>query len=220
MSQIPTTNIRLRANIRSEYGGSSSNVSLGNYYRSVNNSANVDNSAVIPFNAKAILDNPYYPAIGPSTNYARHRQEYRQQNAFGNWVPVANTNISCIWYWAGNIVGNLNLPATEANSTANTACPTSTNNGSASFYGNTAGYFYFTPDTNYPWSGQSFTESSMGISSTFTQGNVFGVLTRIYTNIYSIWRTKAQAAYTAYYNQTVPTTGEISMGDFKNQQNP
>ena len=81
-----------------------------------------------------------------------------------------------------------------------------------------AGYFYFTPDTNYPWSGKSF--QSMILS--FTQGNIFGSTEqRIqYTNIYSIWRTKAQAAYTAYYNQTVPTTGappDISMGDFKNQ---
>ena len=48
MAQIPTTNIRLRDNIRNEYGGNFTNVSLGNYYRYVDNSSLVDNSAIIP----------------------------------------------------------------------------------------------------------------------------------------------------------------------------
>ena len=218
MAQIPTTNIQLRTNIRSEYGGSSSNVSLGNYYRSVNNSANVDNSAVIPYNPKYYLDNPYYPAIGPSTNYARWQTEFRQQDAGGFWVLVPGTTLDFEWKWAGQVKGTLSIPAT--NSPNNPACPTSYVGGPSVSYGSTSGYFYFTPDTNYPWSGQTFTELSMGISNTFTEGLIFGVTTRMYTIIYSIWRTKAKAAGIAYYNQTVPTTGEISMGDFKNQQNP
>jgi len=222
MAQIPTTNIRLRSNIRGEYGGSSSNVSLGNYYRFVNNTGLVDNSAVVPYNPKYYLDNPYYPAVGPSTNYARWQTEQRYQNAGGFWVLVPNTTIDFTWYWAGQVKGTLSIPVT--NSPNNPACPTSYVGGPAVSYGSTSGYFYFTPDTNYPYIGQSFTELSMGISNTFTQGTVFGVPIRTYDIKYSIWRTKGRAAYTAYYNQSVPQNGanppDISMGDFKGQYNP
>ena len=223
MSQIPTTNIRLRSNIRNEYGPSSSlNVSLGNYYRFVNNTGNVDNSAVIPYNPKYYLQNPYYPAIGPSVNYARWKTEVRQQNAGGFWVLVPGTTIDFEWYWAGYLKGTLSLPVTV--SPNNPACPTSYVGGPPVSYGDTNGYFYFTPDTNYPWSGQTFTELSMGISNTYTEGLVFGVTTRVYSIKYSIWRTKGKAAYTAYYNQTVPQNGanpsDISMGDFRGQYNP
>ena len=218
MAQIPQTDIKLRANIRAEYGGSYQNVSMSEYYRFVDNSELVQDSVIVPYNPKAILENPYYPAIGASTNYARWQYEYRQQTPTGSgpWNLIPGTDIVRVWFWQGQIVGDRTDPISTA--AVNFASPNA-------FYGDENNYFYFTPAANYPWPEQTFIEPEMFISNTFTTDEIFGVPVRQYTKKYSIWRTLGKSSYPEYYNQTVPqnraVSGEqISMGDFRGQENP
>jgi hypothetical protein len=91
-------------------------------------------------------------------------------------------------------------------------------------YGDTNDYFIFTPDTNYPWIGQTRTVQSMFVGNSVLVFGSGATAVYLWQNYYALWATKALAAYTAYYNQTVPADGavpaDISMGDFKSQENP
>ena len=216
MAQIPTTNVKLRSNIRQEYGGSSGNVSLGNYYRYVDNTGLVDNSAMIPANPRYYFNQYYTPnsngsGSGGSTNYAKKTTILRDVN--GTYIP--NTDITREWRY-----GSTNPFATTVDQNTAGTNPSAP----GSFYGDTSNYFYFTPDTNYPWSGQSRSVQSMFVFNSVTVFGSGATQIQLWQNYYGLWRTKGKAAYRGYYNQNIPQNGanppDISMSNFRGQYNP
>jgi len=214
MAQIPTTNIRLGANIRNEYGGNPTNISLSNYYRFVSNAALVDNSTIVPFDPRFYFNTAYTPSstgsgAGGSTNYAKLTSFFVNVNN----QYVANTNISRQWRY-----GNSQPFATTTTVNDpydNPAAP-------GAYYGDPNNYFYFTPDTNYPWSGQTRSIQSMFIASQYTAGTGYVTGLYLYQVYTALWVTQAKEAYQALINQTIPQNGasDISFGNFKGQQNP
>ena len=210
MAQIPTTNVKLRSNIRQEYGGSSSNVSLGNYYRYVDNTGLVDNSAIIPANPRYYFNQYYTPSSsgsgsGGSTNYAKKTTILRDVN--GNYIP--NTDITREWRYGSTqpfaTTVDQNTPGT------NPSAP-------GSFYGQVGAYFYFVPDTNYPYYGAPSIHSVF-IKQIRTPIEYYGSYI-LFENWYGMYLSIASAASTQPVNQTVPTSGQISLGQFRGQQNP
>ena len=216
MAQIPTTNIRLGANIRNEYGGNPTNISLSNYYRFVSNAALVDNSTIVPFDPRFYFNTAYTPSstgsgAGGSTNYAKLTSFFVNVNN----QYVANTNISRQWRY-----GNSQPFATTTTVNDpydNPAAP-------GAYYGDPNNYFYFTPDTNYPWSGQTRSVQSMFVFNSVTVFGSGATQIQLWQNYYGLWRTKGKAAYRGYYNQNIPQNGanppDISMGNFRGQYNP
>ena len=152
---------------------------------------------------------PNTNGYGGSTSYARKTTIIRYADGPNALQYLPNSNIERIWVYQGNLVG---ATTTQNDPGSNPAAPNS-------FYGNDAAFFYFTPDTPFPFvSGR--TVESMFVQQVRTPFVVFGVNLIQFENWYALWRSLGTAAYTGFYNQTVPTSGTISLGNFKNQENP
>ena len=212
MAQIPQTNVSMRK-LWLEYGGSGNTVPIDSYYRSVNNTGLVKDTYRFPYNPIGILDTYYTPnnGSGGSTNYARYVKIIRYISngpgyQAGDYVP--NSDILREWRYASTTPLRITTTQNDPD----------TNPSAGAQYGSTGGYFYFVPDTNYPYFGQTRTIASMFVAQLITPVAVYGV--NIYENWYGLWRSRGTPAQLGYYNQNVPTSGPISLGQFRGQQNP
>ena len=201
MALIPTTNVSMR-DLQQEYGGSASNVSVDSYYRNLNNAALVDNSVSVPYNPINYLQT----SQSGNTGYSRYVKILFDATTLA-YVP--NTTITRIWNYGPSLVNitreSVNDPGT------NPPAP-------GSFYGQVGAYFYFVPDTNYPYYGAPSIHSVF-IKQIRTPIEYYGSYI-LFENWYGMYASLASAASTQPVNQTVPTSGQISLGQFRGQQNP
>ena len=216
MALIPTTNVSMR-DLQQEYGGSASNVSVDSYYRNLNNAALVDNTAIIPDNPRFYFDTFYTPTnsiveaprgsqSGGSFNYAVERVTTTDPTG----IPIPGSPAYNYWRY-----GSTTYFAVTYGSLFSS--------GARGPYGSNTDYFYFVPNTNWPYAGQTRTINQMyiGINNVFTGNRLpSGLAIFTKTEWFSIWRTKGQAAYIADVNQNVPTSGQISLGQFRGMENP
>jgi hypothetical protein len=225
MAQIPTTNIGLQNNIQQEYGGGATDVSMSEYYRSMSNSALVDNSAVLPANPYFIFNTSYTPGGYPegsrpsqigNINYAMAEQvnRYTSNNAY-----VPNSVITRTWKYPSYTATRPIIPALNlsVNSTNDPVMPYQgmyAPNGN--YLGDVGVPFYFSPELNWPFAWSS-NRSSMVISTTVGPSSISGA--QLWTTTYALMLAQGSAAGTTLINQTVPTSSQISMGQFKNQSN-
>ena len=203
MALIPTTNVSMR-DLQQEYGGSASNVSVDSYYRNLNNAALVDNAGTIPYNPISYLQTSQSGNIG----YSRYVKILFYADSL-TYVP--NSQIIRSWnYGAALSINNIisyNDPYT------NPPAP----NGVA--YGTVGANFFFVPNTNYPYYGAPSIDSVF-IYQVRTPFSVYGGNFIFFENWYGMYASIASAASTQPVNQNVPTSGQISLGQFRGQQNP
>ena len=219
MALIPTTNVSMR-DLQQEYEGSASNVSLDSYYRNLTNAALVDDSGYIPENPIGILQTE------PSGNI-----DYSLKTTMDifrtSYLYIPGTTIYRTWKYGPSLSGTTTDGSITRGSTndpydLNPPAP----NGVS--YGQVGAYFYFVPDTNYPYPGAPSTASmfiarqQVGSSTVYIRYDVGRIRVASYTvtTWYGMQRSQGTPQSLQPFNQTVPTSGQISLGQFRGQQNP
>ena len=245
---IGTQNVQF-GGLRSEYRptGTDSDVALSQYYRG---GSYVTNSVYTPANNYATIVKPpgvsdaWPPNINQySTSYALHEFIFRYTSDIGipslanayvydtQVTPGVQTPSPIGWrfYWGVANPSPTNATNEQIVYGASNANPATGRPKFITGSGNNQ-KTYFRPDGGYPYPEQGVNHWQILLSSSvqrMTPGVVnffmpYGgtVDLNFQTNIWGIWYGLRANAFNTYYNTTVPTSGEISLGQFKAQGNP
>ena len=231
---LPQTNISM-GNLKTEYGpftgSSGESVPLNDYYRG---GAYVDVSVTSPYDDwGSILDPLATPIPTNELHYCRETFIFRWPPGVGLGLggqyvfDTAVTSDGSLtpspiirrWYWGSSTA--VLEDTTYSNPDDNTQWSVITNG---------VKYTTFTPAYQYPYSSQTETYAEQLISATSVrltpaQVNYFGVPyggtidLDWWTYKHHTWKAERTGGVTTNLNVTVPSSGEISLGDFRNQGN-